>query len=161
MSGLVIKPDRLCNERCRRLINLLVNRMVRRPKCFPQRSGNRHHVVSPHCAVASFARIKLLATRRRGIAESVMRNAANRFLNFWGNRAGCGRQVKYRKPADGEVPSLLRHFAGRISGQIANENRACASRRRTLLKRHIKDIVLKREPRLLRPAKGLSQAGPS
>src|ERR1700722_14477637 len=148
MSGLVIKPDRLCNERCRRLINLLVSGMVRRPKCFPQRSGNRHYVLSPHCVVASFARIKLLAARRRGIAESMMRNAANRFPEFWGNRAGFGRQVKYRKPADGEVPSALRHFAGLVSGQIANENRACTSRLRTLLKRHIKDIVLERELRL-------------
>jgi hypothetical protein len=45
-------------------------------------SSVRQNVLSPHCAVASFARIKLFAVHRRGVSESMISNAANRFLNF-------------------------------------------------------------------------------
>jgi hypothetical protein len=159
MSGLVIKPDRLCNERCRRSINLLVNGMVRRPKCSPRRSDIRRHVQSLHCAVAGLARIKLLAARRRGICESMIRNAANRFLNFGVTEPASAAKLNIGSIPPAKLGTHCGAFLGPTAGTHA-ENRACAFWPRTLLKRHTKDIVPRAEISPTRPAKGSSRGGP-
>src|SRR5580704_7259204 len=48
-----------------------------------RRSSFHRAVLSPHRAVASFGAVKVLAARRRGIPESMIRNSANRFPKFW------------------------------------------------------------------------------
>jgi hypothetical protein len=37
----------------------------------------------PHRTVASISAVKVLAARRHGISESMIRNSANRFPKFW------------------------------------------------------------------------------
>jgi hypothetical protein len=117
----------------------------------------RHRMfLSPHCALASGARMRAVAARRRGPFKSMIRDAAKRFRKIWGNRAESGRQVNYRKHSTVRLSVHLRRPArpdlAEGPAKIGRKNKACASGPRTLLKRHIKDIVLLRGTSPARPA---------